>query len=67
MLPYITLLAVLVFLLLRLSGLLDELARRAQGRDSGAGDSRRASAGDREIERRLEIFREFLEEPPDEE
>ncbi len=67
MLPYITLLAVLVFILMRLSGFLDELARRAQGRDSGTGDSHRSSAWDREVERRLEVFREFLEAPPDEE
>lgn len=63
MLPYITLLAVLIFLLLKLSGFLDDLAQRAQNRDRQA-PGRRRSAWDREIERRLEVFREFLEEPP---
>jgi len=61
MLPYVAFLLAVVFLILKLSGVLDRFTEFMGQRWEG---QRKA---DEEIDKRLEVFRNFLEAPSEEE
>jgi len=61
MLPYVAFLLAVVFLILKLSGVLDSFTEFMRQRWEGQ------EKVDEDIEKRLEVFREFLEAPSEEE
>ena len=61
MLPYVAFLFAVVFLILKLSGALDSFTEFMRQRDENHVEV------DEEMDKRLEVFRDFLETPSEEE
>jgi hypothetical protein len=71
MLPIIGITVLIVFIILWRSGILDDLQRgklsRKSGRDAQESKQLTIESADPDMNKRLEVFREFIDELPDDE
>jgi hypothetical protein len=69
MLPFVVVLSAIVFLILKISGFLDEFTNAMRGywetRDGRIREIMKELSVDKDADDRLEVFREFLSDKPD--